>query len=65
MSVTIVARDAVQAEAAAKVVLILGSQAGLDWLENQPDFSGLLALQDGHLIYSRDMNQYLWSSYGS
>jgi FAD:protein FMN transferase len=61
MSVTVVASDTLQAEAAAKTVLILGSQAGLDWLEEQYQVAGFLALQDGRLLYSRGMDQYLWS----
>jgi FAD:protein FMN transferase len=60
MSATIIAPDSVQAEAAAKVVLILGSQAGVDWLEDHPQLAGLLALQDGRLLYSYGMDQYLW-----
>jgi thiamine biosynthesis lipoprotein len=53
LSVTIIAPDTLQAEAAAKVVLILGSQAGLDWLENQSQLAGVLAASDGRLIYSQ------------
>jgi thiamine biosynthesis lipoprotein len=60
MSVTIAAPDVLHAEAAAKTVLILGSQAGLDWLENQPELGGLLALQDGRVLYSSWMPHYLW-----
>jgi len=61
MSATLVAPDALQAEAAAKVVVILGSQAGMDWLEGHPQFAGLLAMQDGRILYSSRMDQYLWS----
>jgi thiamine biosynthesis lipoprotein len=60
-SVTIIAQDVIQAEAAAKTVLILGSYEGLKWLEEQPEIYGLLALQDGRLIYSNDIQKYLWS----
>jgi FAD:protein FMN transferase len=60
-SVTVIAPDVMQAEAAAKAVLILGSQQGLDWLEERPEFCGLLALQDGQLLYSQDIHKYLWS----
>ncbi len=63
MSVSVVAPDALRAEAAAKVVLILGSQAGLDWLEERAPLCGLLALQDGRLLYSRGVQDYLWSEY--
>ena len=60
-SVTVIAPDVIQAEAAAKAVLILGSQQGLEWLEERREVYGVLALQDGQLLYSHDIQQYLWS----
>lgn len=60
ISVTIIAPDLLQAETAAKVALILGSEAGLEWLENHYELDGLLALQDGRVIYSSGMQAYLW-----
>jgi thiamine biosynthesis lipoprotein len=60
-SVTVIAPDVIQAEAAAKAVLILGSQPGLEWLEQKPELCGLLALQDGQLLYSQAIQKYLWS----
>jgi FAD:protein FMN transferase len=60
VSVTITATDLLQAETAAKVVLILGSKAGLEWLENHYELDGLLALQDGRVLYSSGMQAYLW-----
>jgi FAD:protein FMN transferase len=61
LSVTVIAADAVQAEAAAKAVLIQGKAAGLEWLENQTGCSGLLAMQDGQVIYSRQIQDVTWS----
>jgi FAD:protein FMN transferase len=61
VSVTVVAPDALLAEAAAKAVLIQGSQAGLAWLEKRPEFSGLLASQDGQVLTSSGMPQLMWS----
>lgn len=60
MSVTIVAPEALRAEAAAKAVLILGSRDGLAWLETQAEICGLLVLQDGQLIYSQGFENELW-----
>jgi len=60
-SVTVVAPDVIRAEAAAKAVLIRGSREGLEWLEGKPEICGLLALQDGQLLYSHDIHKYLWS----
>jgi FAD:protein FMN transferase len=60
LTVTIVAPTVLEAEAAAKAVLILGSQAGLEWLEADNGLAGLLVLEDGNRIYSRNMEKFLW-----
>jgi FAD:protein FMN transferase len=60
LTVTVVAPDAIMAEAAAKTVLILGSYEGLDWLEDQPGVEGLLVLQFGGRLQSENMKEYLW-----
>ncbi len=60
LTATVVAPTAVEAEAAAKAVLILGSQAGLDWLEADSGLAGVLVLENGNRIYSRNMDKYLW-----
>jgi FAD:protein FMN transferase len=60
-AVTIFAPDVIQAEAAAKAVLILGSKAGLGWLKERPQFSGLLVGQDGSLINCGDIKELLRS----
>jgi FAD:protein FMN transferase len=59
-SVTVIAPDVIQAEAAAKAILILGSQPGLEWLEEKPELCGLLAVQDGQLLYSQEIHKYLF-----
>lgn len=59
MTATVVAPTVMEAEAAAKAVLILGSREGLAWLETRPELAGLLILEDGQLIYSQKMNAYL------
>jgi FAD:protein FMN transferase len=60
LSVTSIAPNSLQAEAAAKAVLILGSESGLSWLEQQPDCAGLLAFPDGRVVYSRTFQDFLW-----
>jgi thiamine biosynthesis lipoprotein len=60
LTVTVVAPTVMEAEAAAKAVLILGSQAGLDWLESDSGLAGILVLENGSRIYSRNMEKYLW-----
>jgi thiamine biosynthesis lipoprotein len=60
LSVSVIAPDVQKAEAAAKAVLILGSQVGPDWLQDHAELSALLVGQDGRLTYSGDFEQYLW-----
>jgi thiamine biosynthesis lipoprotein len=59
VSATVVAPTAVEAEAAAKSILIRGSLDGLDWLEANPALAGLLILEDGQMLYSQRMIEYL------
>ena len=61
MSVTIIAPGVVTAETAAKVVLILGSESGLAWLEQQPKLAALMILENGQMITSPGFSKYLWS----
>ena len=60
-SVTVVAPDVIQAEMAAKVVLILGSEAGLSWLEDQPDHAGYIVRMDNSKLISKHLSNYCWS----
>ena len=61
LTVTVIAPNTVQAEAAAKAVLILGSSAGMDWLEADPELAGLMVLQFGEIRQSQRMAEYIWS----
>jgi len=60
LSATVIAPNILEAETAAKVVLISGSQAGLAWLEAHPPLAGLLVLEDGQKIYSYGFENYIW-----
>ncbi len=61
ISASVIAPTVLKAETAAKCALILGSSAGLDWLEARPSLAGMLLLKDGRLVYSSRFMQYLWS----
>jgi thiamine biosynthesis lipoprotein len=61
VSATVVAPTAVEAESAAKSILIRGSLDGLDWLEANPALAGLLILEDGEVLYSQKIVDYLQS----
>jgi thiamine biosynthesis lipoprotein len=59
LTATVIAPDAMQAEMAAKIVLISGSRDGMQWLEARPEMAGLLVLENGEQCYSRRMEQFL------
>jgi thiamine biosynthesis lipoprotein len=59
LAATVVAPDGPTAEVAAKVALILGSRAGLAWLDTRPTLAGLLVLADGQVRHSRRIDAYL------
>lgn len=62
LTATVVAPTVLAAEAAAKAALILGSQAGLDWIEAHTGLAGVLVLEGGEALYSARMKNYLWRS---
>ncbi|CAG0932741.1 FAD:protein FMN transferase [Thermoflexales bacterium] len=61
LSATVIAPTTFEAEIAAKVIVISGSQHGLAWLEEQPDYATVIVREDGRAVYSTKMNHYLWS----
>jgi thiamine biosynthesis lipoprotein len=61
LSATVIAPSAVEAEIAAKVIAITGSEQGLAWLEEQPDYAAVIVREDGQAVYSAQMKRYLWS----
>jgi FAD:protein FMN transferase len=60
-SVSVIAPDVIQAEMAAKIVLILGSEAGLAWLEDQPGHAAYIVRMDNSKLISKHLDAYLWS----
>jgi FAD:protein FMN transferase len=60
IAATVVAPTAMEAEMAAKTVLILGSGRGMEWLEARPALAGLLVLEDGEQLYSSKMELFVW-----
>jgi thiamine biosynthesis lipoprotein len=59
LTVTVVGPDVMQAEAAAKAAFILGSRAGLEWIEDHRIMAALFILDNGHILYSEKMEEYL------
>ncbi len=60
LSATVIAPSTFEAEIAAKVIAISGSQQGLAWLEEQPDYAAVIVREDGQAVYSAQMSQYVW-----
>lgn len=58
LTATVVAPSAAGAELAAKVALILGSQAGLAWLQARPELAGCLVLPDGRQLRTESLSAY-------
>jgi len=55
LTVTVIAPDVIQAEAAAKAAFILGSRDGMAWIESQADLAAVFILDNGRLMHSRAM----------
>jgi len=59
LTATVIAPTVLEAEAMAKAALILGSRAGLAWLESMGAPAALLVLENGEQRYSRGFEAYL------
>jgi thiamine biosynthesis lipoprotein len=59
LTVTVVAPDVMEAEAAAKAAFILGSRAGPEWIKARARFAALFILDSGQVLYSRTLEEFL------
>jgi thiamine biosynthesis lipoprotein len=59
-SVTTIAPTVMEAEMAAKVILISGSQDGLAWVEARPSLASMLVLEDGRRLHTPNFEKYIW-----
>lgn len=58
LTATVIASTVMEAEALAKLVVISGSQAGLDRLNSDPSLSGLLILENEERLYTSNHKEY-------
>ena len=58
-SATVIDVDAERAEAYAKLLILLGAQAGLAWLARHTQASALVACTDGGVLASADFDVHL------
>lgn len=59
LTASVVAPTAVEAEAAAKAVFLLGNGAGLEWLETDSALAAMLVLDSGQVLVSSRMEEFL------
>jgi thiamine biosynthesis lipoprotein len=60
LTATVIATGLLQAEAAAKCLLILGSRVGLAWLGQSPHLAALLVLETGQVVSSPNFSVFEW-----
>jgi thiamine biosynthesis lipoprotein len=59
LTATVVGPSVTDAETAAKTVLIKGSDAGLDWLEADPQLAAMVVLENGSCLQSANLKPYI------
>lgn len=59
-SATAIAPTSAEAEVAAKVAFILGSRAGIEWIEARPHLAAFLILENGEHVSSTRFKNYIW-----
>jgi thiamine biosynthesis lipoprotein len=57
LSATVLAPSALEAEGAAKVILVLGAASGLRWIDARPGFGALVVCEDGRVLVSEALAQ--------
>lgn len=60
LAVTVVAPDLQEAEVAAKVVFLLGREAGLGWLAERQHLAALLVPERGAVVRTHTLEPYRW-----
>jgi thiamine biosynthesis lipoprotein len=61
VQVSVVAQSAVLADFHAKVALLQGMRAGLDYLNRKPDVEGMLVTREGVVVSTKRLKAYLWA----
>lgn len=61
LTASVVGPSVAEADVAAKVLLILGSQAGMPWLEQRPSLAALAVRDDGEVLFSSRFGRHVWS----
>jgi thiamine biosynthesis lipoprotein len=59
VSATVIAPSVMEAEAAAKAVVIMGREQGFAWVNTKPELACIVVLENGNALYSATMQEYL------
>jgi len=59
LTVTVIAPNVMEAEAAAKAAFILGSRVGMEWVESRPEYAGVFVRDNNEVLYTQNMKLYL------
>lgn len=62
LSASVIAPTAQQAELASKMLLILGAQAGMAWINAQKDYGACVVLDDGQIRMNAQFEQCVWKN---
>lgn len=62
MTATVVAPTACLAEVGAKMAFLLGGSAGLEWIEARPSLAALMVLENGQVLRSSRLADFIWSN---
>ena len=62
LSASVIATTAQQAELASKMLLILGAQAGMAWINAQNDCGVCVVLDDGEIRMNAQFEQCVWKN---
>jgi len=60
LTATVIAPTVMQAEAAAKAAMIMGSTEALEFIDANPDLASLFILDFGDLLFSQRMQEFIW-----
>ena len=62
LTASVIAGRALDAELAAKRVLLEGSEAGLAWIDSRPELAAIVVRDDGHVLRSRRFESHSYRS---
>ena len=62
LSASVIAPTTQQAELASKMLLILGAQAGMNWVNRQESYAACVVLDDGEVRMNTAFKQWMWKA---